>query len=222
MKPWQVDDVMTRDVVSVRVDTPYRDVVELLIKNRIGAVPVTDERDVVVGVVSESDLLPKVAAVGAPPPGLPESWWHRAARAKAAGRVAGDLMTAPAVTVRPSLAVAAAARRMQEVNVRRLPVVNDLGRLAGIVTRSNLLRIHLRNDVDISHEIGEEVLHGPRAAELGDVYVRTRDGVVALSGRVHFRSTALDAVAAAEQIRGVVAVVDELAFDIDDRVATAP
>jgi CBS domain-containing protein len=219
MKLWRVDDVMTRDVATVREDTPYRDVVELLIGRRIGAVPVLDRHDRVTGIVSESDLLPKVAAVDAPRSGVLDTWWHRRDRAKAAGRAASDVMTSPVVTVLPLLAVAAAARRMQEAHVKRLPVVNDLGKLVGIVTRSNLLRIHLRSDDDIRHEVGEEVFREVLAAERGEICVRTSDAVVSLTGRTHLRSTGMRAVEAVERIRGVVAVNDGLAFDIDDRMA---
>jgi CBS-domain-containing membrane protein len=219
MKLWSVDDVMTRDVATVREDTPYRDVVELLIGRRIGAVPVLDRGDRVTGIVSESDLLPKVAAVDAPRQGVLDAWWHRHERAKAAGRIASDVMTTPVVTVLPSVAVAAAARRMQEESVKRLPVVNGLGKLVGIVTRSNLLRIHLRPDGDIRHDVAEEVFREILAAERGEICVRTSDAVVSLTGRTHLRSTGIKAVEAAERIRGVVAVVDDLTCDIDDRMA---
>ena len=62
MKLWRVDDVMTKNVVSVREDTPYRDVVDLLISHRFSAVPVVNRFDKVIGVVSEADLMHKVEA----------------------------------------------------------------------------------------------------------------------------------------------------------------
>jgi CBS-domain-containing membrane protein len=98
MKTWHVSDVMTPDVVSARPETPYRDVVDLLISRRINAVPVIDEDRRVIGVVSESDLLRKIEFVGEDEP----RWFERRRREhhhKAAARTAGELMTTPAVTL---------------------------------------------------------------------------------------------------------------------------
>jgi len=219
MKLWRVDDVMTKDVVAVREDTPYRDVVNVLIERRVSAVPVIDRFDRVVGVVSEADLLHKVEAAGDDKPRLFESHHRREERAKATGRTAGDLMTAPAVCVPPSLAVAAAARRMHHGNVKRMPVEDDLGRLIGIVTRSDLLKVHLRTDDEIRHDVVDEVFTKVLAIEPGKVVVTTAGGVVELTGRTHFRSTADKARLLTRQVTGVVDVVGELTYDVDDRLA---
>lgn len=222
MQLWRVEDVMTRDVVAVREDTPYRDVVELLIARRISAVPVVDRFDRVAGVVSEADLLLKVAAVDAPRSGPLDVWRHRGDRAKSKGRTAGDVMSSPAVTALPSLSISAAARTMHDSQVKRLPVVSDEDRLVGIVTRSDLLRVHLRSDADIRHEVFEEVFRGLLAADAGAMRVETSAGVVRLSGRTHLRSTAAKAVGVAEHTRGVVDVVDEIGFDLDDLLIVDP
>lgn len=201
MKPWQVDDVMTRKVVAVRQETPYRDVVDVLLRHRISAVPVTDGANVIVGVVSEADLLLKVAA---------QEWRDPAKRAKADGRTAGDVMTAPAVTTQASLAVAAAARRMHGAQVKRLPVADERGRLIGIVTRSDLLKVQLRSDAEIRHEVYEDVLRAVPAEETGRLRAGAEAGVVRLYGHTRLRSTAVTAAARAARIRGVVAVIDEI------------
>jgi CBS domain-containing protein len=219
MKLWRVDNVMTTDVVSVREDTPYRDVVNLLIGRRVSAVPVVDRFGYVVGVVSEADLLHKVEASGDAKPRTFESRRRRAERVKAGGRTAGDVMTSPAVCVLPSLAVAAAARRMHQEGVKRLPVEDDLGRLVGIVTRSDLLKVHLRSDAAIRRDVTEEVFRQILAIEPGQVSVESTDGVVTLAGRTHFRSTADQTLQLTRQVPGVVAVAGEVSYDIDDRLA---
>jgi CBS domain-containing protein len=219
MKLWRVDDVMTSDVVAVREDTPYREVVNVLINHRISAVPVLDRFDHVVGVVSEADLLHKVEAAGEATPRIFWSRHQRAERAKAVGQSAVDVMTSPALSVLPSLAVAAAARRMQTRQVKRLPVVDDQNRLVGIVTRSDLLKVHLRTDAEIRHDVVEEVFRQILSIEPGQIQATTADGVVRLGGRTHFRSTADKAVRLTGQVPGVVAVVDELTYDLDDRLA---
>jgi CBS domain-containing protein len=166
MKLWRVDEVMTKDVVSVQRRTPYREIVDLLINRRISAVPVVTRFGQVVGVVSEADLLHKVEADGAQPRVFASLRRHGRG-AKAAGRTAEDLMSAPAVTVAPSLSLAAAARRMRDEHIKRLPVVDETDRLLGI-----------------------------------------------------FRSTADNLVRLSRQVPGVVAVADDLRYDIDDSYVT--
>ena len=140
MKLWRVDDVMTSDVVAVREDTPYREVVNVLIGQRISAVPVLDRFD-------------------------------------------------------------------------------HVGRLVGIVTRSDLLKVHLRSDAEIRHDVVEEVFRRILSLGPGQIQAMTTDGVVTLGGRTHFRSTADKAVRLTGQVPGVVGVVDELGYDLDDRLA---
>lgn len=216
MKLWRVDDVMTEDVVSVRKDTPYRDLVDLLISRRVSAVPVVDPSGRVAGVVSEADLLHKVEAAGGLSPRIFDGWRRRGDRAKAGGRTAADVMTAPAISVEPSLSLAAAARKMQREHVKRLPVVDHLGHLIGIVTRSDLLKVHQRTDAEIRHDVVEEVLHHALAVPDATVRVECEDGVVTLSGRMHFRSAAERVAHLTTRVPGVVAVSDGLTFDIDD------
>jgi len=218
MKLWRVDDVMTRDVVAVRPETPYREVVQLLIGRRVSAVPVVDGANQVVGIVSEADLLLKITDV--PAPTVFVTWRYRRDQRKAHGRVAGDVMTAPAVTVRSTLSVSAAARRMQRERVKRLPVEDDLGRLIGIVTRSDLLKVQLRSDEELGRDVAGEVLRATLPDEAAAVRVATAEGVVTLTGRVHYRSAAERVARLSTQVPGVVAVTSELTYDLDDSVVT--
>jgi CBS domain-containing protein len=217
MKLWRVDDVMTKDVVSVTEDTPYRDIVDLLIDRRVSAVPVVDRSGRPAGLVSEADLLHKVEAGGAAPR-IFDAWRRRGDRAKAGGRTAADVMTSPVVTAEPSLSLAAAARRMHREHVKRLPVVDSTGQLIGIVTRSDLLKVHRRTDGEIRHDVVDEALRHVMAINGGPVQVECVDGVVTLAGRVQFRSTADLVAGLTRQVPGVVDVADGLTFEIDDNV----
>jgi len=219
MKQWRVDDVMTSDVVSVREDTPYRDVVDLLIGRRISAVPVVNRVGQVIGVVSEADLLHKVEANGSPPRVFGSLRGH-ARRVKADGRTAGDLMTAPAVTVPPSLSIAAAARRMRDEHVKRLPVVDQENRPVGIVTRTDLLKVHLRSDAQIRRDVVERVVDLILGVDASTVQVTTADGVVTLRGKLRLRSTVDTLLRLSRQVPGVVSIIDDLWYDIDDRMGT--
>ena len=95
MKLWRVDDVMTTSVISADEQTPYREVAEVLIHNRVSAVPVVSRSGEVVGVVSEADLALKVEAAGEPLRRLRLTRRRRSEQRKAGGRTAADLMTSP-------------------------------------------------------------------------------------------------------------------------------
>ncbi|GLY22123.1 CBS domain-containing protein [Micromonospora sp. NBRC 101691] len=219
MRTWQVGDVMTVDVATVDGQTPYREVVDLLVRRGISAVPVVDGFRRVRGVVSEADLLHKVERAGRPDERrIFEGRRRRDARVKADAMVAEELMTAPAVTTHPGASLPAAARLMDREQVKRLPVLDDLGRLVGIVTRADLLRVHLRRDSEIREDVVQEVLRRVLAVRDGLVTVRVRHGEVALDGRVDRRSSAELAVRLAGQVSGVTQVVSTLGYEVDDTV----
>lgn len=114
-------------------------------------------------------------------------------------------MTGPAVTVTPDATLARAARIMARHGVKRLPVVGHDGVLKGIVSRSDLLKVFLRDDEDIAEEVRREVVQPLFGTHAEVVRVEVRDGVVTLSGLVH--DTALVPLAAL-LVRGVEGVVD--------------
>ncbi|MFJ8578042.1 CBS domain-containing protein [Micromonospora sp. NPDC093277] len=217
MRTWQVGDVMTKDVATVGEETPYRQIVDVLIRRGISAVPVVDDFRRVLGVVSEADLLHKVERAGQfDERRVFEGRRRRTAREKAGALVAKDLMTAPAVTTYPQAALPAAARLMEREVVKRLPVLDDLGRLVGIVTRSDLLRVHLRTDAEIREDVVQEVLRRVLAVRDGLVTVQVRDGAVTLDGRLDRRSAVDLAGRLAAQVSGVVQVDNAIGYDVDD------
>ena len=170
MRTWTVDDVMTRTIATVGPDTPYREIVDVLTGMHINAVPVIDKFDLVLGVVSEADLLHKVELIGQRHERrVFEGRRRKYARAKADGTTAQDFMTAPAVTTYPQVSIVAAARIMTHEQVKILPVLNDLGRLVGVVTRGDLLKVHLRPDASVQRDSFE--MFG-RALEVEDGVVK--------------------------------------------------
>ncbi|WP_307812532.1 BON domain-containing protein [Micromonospora coerulea] len=95
-------------------------------------------------------------------------------------------------------------------------MLDDLGRLVGIVTRSDRLRVHLRSDAAIRTDVVQEVLRRVLAVRDGLVTVQVRDGAVTLDGRLD-RRTAVDlAGRLAAQVSGVVAVHNAIGYDVDD------
>ncbi|MEU8712486.1 CBS domain-containing protein [Streptomyces sp. NPDC048663] len=202
--PHIVSDVMTRTVVSVGRQASFRELVRLMRDRQVSALPVVEGEGRVVGVVSEADLLHKeqVRDVDADRYTRPG---RIADLTKAAAATADQLMTSPALTTRPDATLAEAARTMAHAKVKRLPVVDGLGLLQGVVSRADLLKVFLRGDEEIAEEVRREVvsyLFPPPASVLS---VDVREGVVKLVGRI--RDTALVPVAA-RLVRAVEGVVD--------------
>ncbi|MGC4789332.1 CBS domain-containing protein [Micromonospora sp. DT178] len=223
MRTWQVGDVMTREVATVGEETPYRKIVDALVRRGISGVPVVDGSRRVLGVVSESDLLHKVERAGRPDERrVFEGRRRRTVREKAEALLARDLMTAPAVATWAEATISAAARQMDRESVKRLPVLDDLGRLVGIVTRGDLLRVHLRTDAEIREDVVQEVLRRVLAVRDGLVTVRVRGGEVTLDGRLDRRSAVELAGRLAGQVSGVVRVTSTLAYDVDDTTLADP
>ncbi|MEV4767449.1 CBS domain-containing protein [Micromonospora chokoriensis] len=219
MRTWQVGDVMTREVETVTAETPYREIVDVLLRRGVSAVPVIDGFRRVLGVVSEADLLHRVECAGEPVHRrVFESRRRRGARAKGAALLAGDLMTAPAVSTYAETPLSAAARLMDHEQVKRLPVLDDLGRLVGIVSRGDLLRVHLRSDAAIREDVVQEVLRRVLAVRDGLVTVEVRHGDVTLAGRLDRRSAVDLAGRLAGQVSGVVRVINAITYEADDTV----
>ncbi|MEV4078223.1 CBS domain-containing protein [Nonomuraea fuscirosea] len=216
-----VADVMTDKVVAVSATTPFKEIAETLISGSISAVPVTDDDNHVLGMVSEADLLRKEEfreqyyREGYRPP-LRARLRHPKGRQKAEGDTAAELMTTPAVTVSPKASAVEAARLMDGHGVKRLAVVDYDGRLVGIVSRRDLVKLFLRGDEAIAAEVRDDVLDRSLWVDTGDVRVDVRQGVVTLSGRMERRTEAAIAVRMVGRVNGVVDGVDRLTWKTDD------
>ncbi|MFI2206512.1 CBS domain-containing protein [Streptomyces sp. NPDC020192] len=222
MKHNEVGSVMTTDVIRASYGTPFKEVARLLAHRRISGLPVVDEDEKVIGVISETDLMARQAET--PDPYEPKRRSRivaltrrgRKRAAKAAARSAGQLMTVPPVTVRAEDTIVEAARTMAHRRVERLPVVDEEDRLVGIVTRRDLLRVFLRSDTEIRDEVVEEVLGRALWLPPRSVDVFVVEGVVTLAGRMERKSDTEIAVSLTRQVDGVVAVVDNLTYHLDD------
>ncbi|MBO8190509.1 CBS domain-containing protein [Streptomyces oryzae] len=182
-----VRDLMTRPAVCVHTGTGLKDTARLLAEHDISALPVVDDRDRPVGVVSEGDLLQAQAEPAEPAADLlpvGHKRHRRQAGARAEAGTAGGLMTSPAVVAGPEWTVVEAARAMQTQGVKRLPVVNETGQVIGVLSRADLLRVFLRKDSAIEDEIVDEVLGHALGLSRGQVTAAVADGVVKLRGEI--------------------------------------
>jgi len=170
--PRTVEEVMTTSVVSCDRLTPYKEITRLLAEHRISGLPVLVQGWQVVGIVSETDLI-----------AAQEQAARRQAHVGPPRLTAGELMTAPAVTIPPHSTVAAAVRLMTKHHVRRLPVTGADRQLIGVVSQRDVLSVFLRPDTDISHDVQRALGEIP-LTEATAITVAVRHGVVTLAGPV--------------------------------------
>jgi CBS domain-containing protein len=205
---------MTTNVVTVDRITKYKEIVGLLEEHHISAMPVLTMGRHVAGVVSEADLLEledkHAREVRAGRRG--HLHWPGGGREVHWGVTAEQLMTSPAITIKPDATIPAAARLMNTHHVKRLPVTDDVGKLIGIVARRDLLRVFLRPDAVIAAEVRQllaEILF-PDTDHIG---VHVRGGVVTLAatpGLAAERDLIAVAIRLIWDIDGVVDVVNKL------------
>ncbi|MFF8596309.1 CBS domain-containing protein [Streptomyces sp. NPDC015220] len=204
-----VSDVMTGTVVALAGGATFKEIVRTMRQWDVSAMPVLDGRGRVIGVVSEADLLRKeeFRDHDADLPGRPGG---PDGAAKARAVTARDLATVPPVTVHAGATLAGAARLMARHGVKRLPVVDDEGRLTGIVSRSDLLSVFLRDDDDIAEEVRRQVVAGRFPVPLESLGVEVHEGVVTLAGSVPDTSWVPLVVRLVRSVEGVVDVRCEI------------
>lgn len=205
----KVTEVMTAEVAAVPEAARYREIIAILRRRGVSSLPVLDQGGRVVGVVSEADLLDRHTTREMPSGtirlALKLRQWSRGAAARAA-----DLMTTPAVTISPDDPVAEAARLMQSHRLRQLPVTDAQRRLAGVISRADVLSIADRPDEKIRHEVMTKVIAGrfglnPRALD-----VSVSPGLVTIAGCVDDQPAAIRLIGAVWQVEGVCGVSDRL------------
>jgi CBS domain-containing protein len=202
----RVKDIMTTNVVAVRPDESYREMVAALRGHRVSGLPVVDAEGIVVGVVSETDLLARRAMAGRP------GWLPRRRHVAAAELTASDLMTEPVVTTSPDELVSSVARLMSSRRLRRLPVVDRHGHLVGIVCRSDVLSVFSRPDEDIRREINQDVILDGFFTDPSRFTVTVKDGIVTLAGSPGSIVLGASIVDQVRHVEGVVAVRDRFAY----------
>lgn len=212
-----VESVMTKQVVTAALHTPFKELVTLMSEHHVSGVPVVDRNGKLVGVVSESDTLAKQEYEGGT---AARPWFGRRSRRerwhKAAGLTAVDLMTAPAVSIGATASVSVAARLLAENNLRRLCVVDEHAALVGIVSRRDVIRTFLRDDDEIRADVHEHVFKHGMWIFPGSLEAEVTDGVVTLTGSVKRRTTGQVAGQLAQAVPGVVGVRNNVRYETDD------
>ena len=217
-------DLMTTEFVTVPPATPATSLARLLADRGISAVPVSDPEGRLLGIVTEADLLRRLARAEDKPVG----WLRRLFRdpdrqateyARTHGLEARDVMTEDLVTVEPDATAEHCAHLMEERRVKRLPVVSD-GRLVGLVSRADLLRAVLEpparigegaqeRDARIRAALRKEMREQKWAGSLY-TFADVKDGVVTLHGFVRSDAIRRGLRVLAERVDGVERVEDRM------------
>lgn len=214
-------EIMSSPVVTVRRETSVRQIVELMLRNRISGLPVVDDDQRVLGIVTETDLLEKEDRPLPAPPIL--AWHARSLRLervlgrhrKATGTVARDIMTENIITATEEATVQELAHLMLRHGINRILILRE-GRLAGIVTRADVLKVFLRSDESISQQI-REMLARELFIDPATLTLTCAGGIVTVAGTVDRHSDQALVVKWIRSIDGVVGVrADDLAYRIDD------
>jgi CBS domain-containing protein len=221
-----VRDVMTEKVVTAGEDTPFKELVRLMALHQVSGIPIVDREGRLAGIVTEADLLIASERVH-PPSSLFLELFVDPARLEETPRhgedlCAGDVMTSEVITASPDASLHETARILLRANVRRLPVVDEVGTVIGIVSRRDLLRPFLREDDDILREVVEGVALRAMGIDPARLAVKVRGGVVTLEGFVDFKTTTEILVELVRQVSGVVGVEDHLAYLHSDRKVGTP
>ncbi|MGA7911106.1 MAG: CBS domain-containing protein [Candidatus Dormiibacterota bacterium] len=212
-----VSSVMTSPVVTVTPETTFKDAVKVLRRKRVSGLPVVDRNGQLVGIVTEADLLNKVER-REPESYVLESKRHRTDRAHAAAMDVASAMTRDVVSVRPDFPIALAAREMHTRGIKRLPVVDESGKVVGIVSRGDLLTVFLRTDREVRAEV-KRVLDEAVAKHGGQgLKVRVTSGVVELAGSFEERSRCDALVRTVTAVDGVIGVHSNITYNIDDTI----
>jgi len=200
---------MTTALVTVTPDTPFKEVVERLVRADVSSLPVVDGNDNLVGLITEADLISKEAYGARRPRALTlladvlsarDHHWVR----KAAGWTAGEVMTKNVTTCGPDDELPLIARRMLEARVKRMPVVND-GLLVGIVSRHDILKMFDRPDTAIGEDVALALKDRVNLPDGCHVRFSVEDGVVTLTGDVRYE---WDEPIVVDRVRGVAGIID--------------
>jgi CBS-domain-containing membrane protein len=218
-------DVMNHDVITVKRDDDVAEAVDLLTRYDISAVPVVDDDDKVVGILSEADLIHR-EEIGTE---KPHPWWLEAVMpasklagefAKSHGRRVDEVMSHEVVTAAEDTSLGEIAMLLERHRIKRIPIVRD-GKLVGIVSRSNLIQAlassQAYSETDIAPVSDRKIrldvldrLEHQQWTDFGERNVIVNDGIVHLWGLVGTAAEHKALLALAEEVPGVVSVSDEM------------
>jgi CBS domain-containing protein len=213
-------DLMTTEVVKVPPETPVAAIARIFADRGVSAVAVTDAKEALLGIVTESDLIRRLADEDKQPSGwlarLFDNPGAKAERyARSHGIIAGEVMTERVITAGPDESAAHIARLMEQHKVRRV-LVTESGRLLGLVSRSDLVRALVTQQQALKGEVSDDRIHSAVLAAMASepwadttyTAVHVQDGIVEFYGFTRSETVSRALYVLAENVPGVKGVVD--------------
>ncbi|WP_414620010.1 CBS domain-containing protein [Calothrix sp. CCY 0018] len=143
-----VAEVMTREPITVKAETPLREAIKILAEKGISGLPVVDDAGHLIGIISETDLMWQQA--GVTPPAyfvifdsviyLKNPVEYERELHKALGQTVGEVMNEKPITISPDKPLREAAKIMRDRKIHRLPVIDDSQQIVGILSLSDIIR----------------------------------------------------------------------------------
>jgi CBS domain-containing protein len=211
----KVLDLMTGDVLTAAPDETLKTAARKMVAAGVSGLPVVDEGRVV-GIITEADFVEQTAerSEGGDRRLLGVVFGEAGEPVEA--ETVQDVMTAKPIVIYSGASLGEAARVMAHNGVKRLPVVDEDGRLLGIISRADIVTAFVRPDDVIEDEIREDVIRRTLQLPAEDLVVEVHEGVVTLRGAVPTRSDVRLLEALVARLDGVVHLTTDLVWSVDD------
>jgi CBS domain-containing protein len=209
----RVGDVMTTEVLTVTGDESLKAAARLMVEAGVSGLPVIDDGGSLIGIITEADFVRRQAREDRGR--LLNVVFQRRDPVSGATTV-GEVMTPHPIVIYPEATVTEAARVMLAHSVKRLPVVDDVGRLVGVVSRADLMSAFTIPDEELAETVRQDVLKRVLLLDPGSLDVEVKDGVASIIGEVPRRSDARILEELTRRLDGIVNVETDLTWELDD------
>ncbi|MEX1126699.1 MAG: CBS domain-containing protein [Acidimicrobiia bacterium] len=207
---------MTRDVITVGPDASLKEAARRMLEGGVSGLPVTQGDGSLVGIITEADFVRTEADRRRKTSAGLLGFIYKEVELPSQERLVGDVMSTNLIVLGPEADHAEAARMMQSGGVKRIPVVGEDGRVVGLVSRSDILRVFARTDQEILEEIQGHLIGKVLWIDPKRVEIRSTEGNVVLRGRLETRSDAELLAKLTARVDGVVSVANHLDFETDN------
>ena len=204
----KIRDAMTVELVTTTPETSLKDAARAMVEHHYSGLPVVDDDGLVVGVVSEADIVAKEVDERSRGSLLSRYFEGPPVDDRFYARTVGDAMTSPALTIGADRPVAQAASTMLAEGINRLPVVDVYGHLVGLVTRGDLVRAFTRSDDELRQEI-TQLIH-QLWLDATPFEITIEDGNVTIRGEVETEADARVLRTLVRRVPGVIEVDAQL------------
>jgi CBS domain-containing protein len=208
----KIRDLMTTNVITVAPEVPLKEAARRMIEAEVSGLPVTDKSGALVGVITEADFVKAESGRRAATRARLLRWLTNQQEMPNERQTVDNVMTKDVITLPPDADHAEAARVMNKARIKRVLIVDESGKLCGLVSRSDILRAFARPDLEIIEEIRGRLLKEVLWINPIIVDVKCDDGNVSLRGHLETRNDAQLLLELTRGLDGVVSVKDQLTW----------